>query len=114
MGLRRDTVYLCNIVKCKPAEDGSVLKEHFELCGNFFFKQLEIIKPKVVVVLGQKAASYILKTDKSISELRGRFYMAGGFRIMPTFHLDYILKKPSAKKPVWQDMQMVMKELGLK
>jgi uracil-DNA glycosylase family 4 len=113
MGLNREDVYICNVVKCRPPDNRVPSADEQNICGPFVRRQLEIIEPKVVVALGSTAASYLLGRNGALGRLRGRFHELGPFRVMPTYHPAYLLRKPEGKKSVWQDMQAVMKELGL-
>ena len=113
IGLSRQDVYICNVVKCRPPENRVPTREEQDICGPFLRRQLEIIGPEAVVALGGTAAKYLTGLDEPLGRLRGRFHERGVLRILPTYHPAYILRKPEGKKPVWQDMQMLMRELGL-
>jgi uracil-DNA glycosylase family 4 len=113
MQLGRSDVYICNVVKCRPPSNRVPNPEEQGTCGPFVRRQLEIIRPKVVVALGGTAASFLLGRDESLGRLRGRFHGLGALKVMPTYHPAYLLRKPEGKKFVWQDMQLVMKELGI-
>ncbi|MEK7850584.1 MAG: uracil-DNA glycosylase [Deltaproteobacteria bacterium] len=111
MRLLREDVYICNVVKCRPPENRNPEPDEIESCEPFLIKQLEIIKPKVIVALGTFAAKTLLKTELPISKLRGKFHDYKGIKVMPTFHPSYLLRNPEAKKDVWEDIKMVMAEL---
>ncbi len=111
MGIKRKEVYICNILKCRPPGNRNPLPEEISLCEPFLKKQLQAISPKVICALGTFAAKTLLKTDIPITLLRGRFHTYNGIKLMPTYHPAYLLRNPSAKKPVWEDVQMIMKEL---
>jgi uracil-DNA glycosylase family 4 len=111
MGIQRKDVYICNILKCRPPGNRNPLPEEISLCEPFLKKQLQAISPKVICALGTFAAHTLLKTDVPISALRGRFHTYDGIKLMPTYHPAYLLRSPSAKKPVWEDIQMIMKEI---
>jgi uracil-DNA glycosylase family 4 len=111
MGIKRKDVYICNILKCRPPENRNPLPDEISLCEPFLKKQLQAISPKVICALGTFAAQTLLKTDVTISLLRGRFHTYNGIKLMPTYHPAYLLRNPSAKKPVWEDVQMIMKEI---
>jgi uracil-DNA glycosylase family 4 len=113
MGIQRKDVYICNILKCRPPGNRNPLPEEISLCEPFLKKQLQAISPKVICALGTFAAHTLLKTDVPISALRGRFHTYDGIKLMPTYHPAYLLRSPSAKKPVWEDVQMIMKEIQL-
>jgi len=111
MGIKRKDVYICNILKCRPPGNRNPLPEEISFCEPFLKKQLQAISPKVICALGKFAAQTLLRTDISISLLRGRFHSYEGIKLMPTYHPAYLLRSPSAKKPVWEDVQMIMKEI---
>jgi len=110
MKLERKDVYICNILKCRPPNNRNPLPDEISKCEPFLKKQLQIISPKIICALGTFAAQTLLKTDIPISALRGRFHSYEGIKLMPTYHPAYLLRNPSAKKPVWEDVQMIMKE----
>jgi uracil-DNA glycosylase len=114
MGLSRKDVYICNILKCRPPQNRNPLPAEIDACEPFLNKQLQIISPKVICALGTFAAQTLLKTEVPITVLRGRFHSYQGIKLMPTYHPAYLLRNPSAKKYVWEDVQIIMKELGLK
>ncbi|RME26389.1 MAG: uracil-DNA glycosylase, partial [Deltaproteobacteria bacterium] len=115
MGLERQQCYICNVVKCRPPDNRTPREDEMLICGQFLTKQLEVIRPQVIVALGATAARYLLSTNASMSRLRGRvFDHPCGARLVPTYHPAYLLRNPSAKKPVWQDMQKVMEMMNLK
>jgi DNA polymerase len=111
MKLQRKDVYICNILKCRPPGNRNPLPNEISTCEPFLKKQLQIISPKIICALGTFAAQTLLKTDIPISALRGRFHSYEGIKLMPTYHPAYLLRNPSAKKPVWEDVQMIMKEV---
>jgi DNA polymerase len=111
MGIKRKDVYICNILKCRPPGNRNPLPEEISLCEPFLKKQLQAISPKVICALGTFAAHTLLKTDVPITALRGRFHTYNGIKLMPTYHPAYLLRNPSAKKPVWEDVQLIMKEI---
>ena len=112
MKMRREDVYICNVVKCRPPENRNPEPDEIEACEPFLIKQLEIIRPEVIVALGTFAAKTLLKTELPISKLRGKFHDYKGIKVMPTFHPSYLLRNPDAKKDVWEDIKMVMAEIG--
>ncbi len=111
MGLKRKDVYICNILKCRPPGNRNPLPDEIGLCEPFLKKQLQIISPQVICALGTFAAQTLLKTEIPITALRGRFHSYEGIKLMPTYHPAYLLRNPSAKKLVWEDVQMIMKEI---
>jgi DNA polymerase len=110
MKLERKDVYICNILKCRPPGNRNPLPDEISMCEPFLKKQLQIISPKIICALGTFAAQTLLKTDIPISALRGRFHSYEGIKLMPTYHPAYLLRNPAAKKSVWEDVQMIMKE----
>ncbi len=114
MGLTREDVYICNILKCRPPQNRNPLPEEIAACEPFLKKQLQIIAPSYICALGSFAAKALLRTETPITALRGRFHSYEGIKLMPTYHPAYLLRNPAAKKFVWDDMQLIMNELGLK
>jgi len=112
MKMRREDVYICNVVKCRPPENRNPEPEEIDACEPFLAKQLEIVKPYVIVALGTFAAKTLLKTELPISKLRGKFHDYKGIKVMPTFHPSYLLRNPEAKKDVWEDIKMVLAEMN--
>ena len=113
MKIQRKDVYICNILKCRPPGNRNPQPDEIEKCEPFLKKQLRIIAPEIICALGTFAARTLLKTDTPISALRGRFHLYEGVKLMPTYHPAYLLRNPSAKKQVWDDVQMIMKEVGI-
>lgn len=111
MGLKRKDVYICNILKCRPPQNRNPLPEEIAVCEPFLKRQLKSISPQIICALGTFAAKTLLKTESPISVLRGRFHSYEGIKLMPTYHPAYLLRNPSAKKAVWEDVQLIMKEL---
>jgi DNA polymerase len=111
MGLRREDVYIANIVKCRPPENRTPLPDEVATCSPFLFQQIAAIKPRVVVCLGTPAAQTVLGTRSTITHIRGTFRDVAGTSVMPTFHPAYLLRNPAAKKEVWDDMKQVMARL---
>lgn len=114
MGLDRKDVYICNILKCRPPGNRNPLPEEIRLCEPFLKKQLCLISPQIICALGSFAAKTLLKTETPITVLRGRFHTYEGIPLMPTYHPAYLLRNPPAKKQVWEDMQLIMKEMEQK
>ncbi len=113
MGLSRNQVYICNVIKCRPPENRDPLPEEIACCEPFLLKQLEIMRPKVIVALGRFAVQSLLRDTTPITRQRGRWRDYHGIRLMPTFHPSYLLRNPAAKREAWLDLQEVMRELGL-
>ena len=114
MGLKRADVYIANIIKCRPPGNRTPLPDECAVCSPFLARQIETIQPKVLVALGAVAARTLLGVNEPMSALRGRWYEIRGVPLAVTFHPAYLLRNPPAKKDTWQDLQMVMKRLGLK
>lgn len=111
MGYQRKDVYICNILKCRPPGNRNPQPDEISKCEQFLKKQLQIISPKIICALGTFAAKTLLNTETPISALRGHFHSYEGIKLMPTYHPAYLLRNPSAKKQVWEDVQMIMKEV---
>jgi DNA polymerase len=107
IGLTRDDVYIANVIKCRPPQNRNPEQDEVDTCEPFLFQQIDVIKPKVVVALGTFAARALLRTLDPISRLRGRVYEYRGARLIPTFHPAYLLRNPSSKREVWEDMKLV-------
>jgi uracil-DNA glycosylase len=107
IGLTRDDVYIANVIKCRPPENRNPEPDEVETCEPFLFQQIDSIKPKVIVALGTFAAKALLKTQDSISRLRGRTYDYRGAKLVPTFHPAFLLRSPERKRDVWEDMKKV-------
>ena len=113
MGLRREDVYIANIIKCRPPGNRTPEREECETCSPYLFRQIEVIKPKAIVALGAVAAKTLLAINAPMAELRGRWYDFRGTKLAVTYHPAFLLRDPRQKKETWKDLQMVMKELGL-
>jgi uracil-DNA glycosylase len=125
MGIRREDVYIANVVKCRPPGNRTPERDECETCSPFLMRQIAVIKPKVVVALGAVASKNLLAMNASMAELRGRFYdfmPAGarssdpswqGTKLAVTYHPAFLLRDPRQKGEAWKDLQMVMKYLGL-
>jgi DNA polymerase len=107
MGMRREHVYIVNTVACRPPENRNPEPDEVATCRPFLQEQIRLVAPRVIVALGTFATQAILGTDEPISRLRGRWQVAHGARVMPTFHPAYLLRSPKGKKDVWADMQLV-------
>jgi len=112
IGLTRDDVYIANVIKCRPPQNRNPEPDEVATCEPFLFRQIDVIHPKVIVALGKFAAQAVLRTDDPISRLRGRVFEYRGAKLIPTFHPAYLLRNPSAKREVWEDMKLVRKLLG--
>lgn len=113
MNLRRDDVYICNVVKCRPPNNRDPERDEVLACERFLKAQLAIVRPKVIVALGRYATQTLLKSDVSISRLRGQWAEYERIPLLPTFHPAYLLREPASKRQAWSDLQQVMKRLGV-
>jgi uracil-DNA glycosylase family 4 len=107
IGLKREDVYIANVIKCRPPENRNPEPDEVEQCEPFLFRQDDTIKPKVIVALGTFAAKSLLKSNESISRLRGRVFEYRGAKLVPTFHPAFLLRNPSCRREVWEDMKKV-------
>jgi uracil-DNA glycosylase len=109
--LKREDVYICNVLKCRPPDNRNPEPDEVLACNPFLKKQLATIRPKIVCCLGTFAAQNVLQMATSISKLRGRFYDIDGMRVIATFHPAYLLRSPDKKRDVWEDMKQIRAEL---
>ena len=107
IGLKREDVYIANVIKCRPPDNRNPEPDEVQTCEPFLFAQIDIIKPRVIVALGKFAAQGLLRTLDPISRLRGRVFDYRGAKLIPTFHPAYLLRNPSSKREVWEDMKLV-------
>jgi len=114
MGLQREQVYIANIVKCRPPQNRTPEPVEANTCSQFLFRQIDVIRPEILVALGSTAATYLLGGKASLSSLRGRLHEARGSKLIVTYHPAYLLRDPRQKKEAWADLQIAMAELGLK
>ncbi len=113
MGLSRDDVYVCNIVKCRPPNNRKPAPDEMATCQPYLERQLELLQPEVMVALGATAVEGLLGITEGITRMRGKWKLyRGSIPVMPTFHPAYLLRNPSAKHPVWDDMCEVLKQMG--
>ena len=113
IGLKREDVFIANILKCRPPGNRNPLPAEIAMCLPYLTRQIELIKPKVICALGKFAAQTLINTDTPIGRLRGKFYDYQGIKLMPTYHPAYLLRNPGGKGDVWKDMQAIARELGL-
>ena len=113
MGLTRDKVYICNVIKCRPPDNRDPLPSEIQMCEPFLKEQLNIIKPRAICTLGSFASQTLLKSEVRISRLRGQLRDYNGVPLMPTYHPSYLLRNPQAKREVWEDIKKVMELLDL-
>jgi DNA polymerase len=111
MQLKREDVYICNIVKCRPPGNRNPEPDEVEACEPFLIKQLRAINPQIIIGLGNVAVKTLLKTKEGITSLRGNWKTYQGIPLMPTFHPAYLLRTPSDKKLVWDDIKKVIAEM---
>ena len=113
MNLTREKVYICNILKCRPPGNRNPRPDEIKNCFPFLQRQISAVKPDFICALGTFAAQTLLDTTAPISELRGRFFDYQGIKLMPTYHPSFLLRNPSYKRYVWEDMQKLMQTYGL-
>ncbi len=113
MGLKREEVYIANVVKCRPPGNRTPEPEEANTCSPFLFRQIEVVRPEVIVALGATAATYLLGQRQPLAGLRGRMHSVRGARLIVTYHPAYLLRDPRQKKEAWADLQIAMRELGL-
>jgi len=111
MGLKREDVYIANVVKCRPPENRNPEPDEVAACEPFLKKQIDLIRPKIIVGLGKFAVQTLLQSKMPITKLRGNWHSYHGIKLMPTFHPAYLLRNPADKKLVWEDIKKVIKEM---
>ena len=114
MGLKREEVYIANVVKCRPPGNRTPEPEEGNTCSPFLFQQIDVVHPQVIVALGATAATYLLGQRQPLAGLRGRVHAFRGMQLIVTYHPAYLLRDPRQKKEAWADLQIAMRELGLK
>jgi DNA polymerase len=115
INLRRDQVYIANVVKCRPPCNRNPESDEIAACRDYLFRQIECVGPRLIVALGKFAAQVLFGSEVPITRLRGKFFDFRGIAVMPTFHPSYLLHNPGAKREVWEDMKTVrdrLKEMG--
>ena len=112
MKLRREDVYIANVVKCRPPQNRDPEPDEVASCEPFLIRQIELVKPRAIIALGKFAAQTLLRSTAPISRLRGQWHDYHGIRLMPTFHPAYLLRNPGDKRLVWEDIKSVLRELG--
>jgi DNA polymerase len=110
---KRSDVYILNVLKCRPPDNRNPEPEETTNCRPFFERQFEILQPKYIVCVGTVPAQALLETGDSVGKLRGRFHRYRGSKVLVTYHPSYLLRNPAAKKYVWEDMQLLLKEMGI-
>ena len=111
MGLMREDVYIANVVKCRPPDNRNPEPDEVAACEPFLKKQIDLVRPEIIVALGKFAVQTLLQNKAPISRLRGNWHRYHGIKLMPTFHPAYLLRNPADKRLVWQDIQKVIQEL---
>jgi uracil-DNA glycosylase family 4 len=114
MGLRREQVYIANVVKCRPPQNRTPEAEEANTCMQFLWRQIDAVHPEVLVALGATAATYLLGGKASLSSLRGQIHQVRNSKLIVTYHPAYLLRDPRQKVEAWKDLQIAMSELGLK
>ena len=112
IGIKREDVYICNVVKCRPPENRNPEPDEVAACEPFLTRQIDLVRPEIIVGLGKFAVQTLLQSSVPISKLRGNWHSYHGIKLMPTFHPAYLLRNPADKKLVWQDIKKVIKELS--
>lgn len=112
MGLKRESVYIANIVKCRPPKNRTPEPIEANTCTPFLLQQIGVVRPEVIVALGSTAATYLLGGKSPLGELRGRIHPAYGAKLIVTYHPAYLLRDPRQKKEAWADLQIAMRELA--
>jgi uracil-DNA glycosylase len=112
-GWRREDVYILNVLKCRPPDNRTPLPPEVDNCRQYFERQFEVIRPEYIVCVGAVPAQALLETTEAVGKLRGRFHRYRDSKVLVTYHPSYLLRNPAAKKFVWEDMQMLLREMGL-
>ncbi len=113
MGLKRAEVYIANVVKCRPPGNRTPAPEEQAACAHFLEAQIRLVSPEMIVALGAVAARHLLQTDLPMRRLRGRVHRLGPYKLVVTWHPAYLLRRPDCKRETWEDVQLVLRELGL-
>jgi DNA polymerase len=109
VNLKREEVYICNILKCRPPNNRDPETGEMEICSPYLFKQIELINPKFIISLGRIAGQWLLQTNESLTSLRGKIHDYNGYRLIITYHPAALLRNPNWKRPAWEDMKMFKK-----
>jgi uracil-DNA glycosylase len=113
MGLKREQVYIANVVKCRPPGNRTPEPDEAHTCSPFLFRQIDVVRPKVIVALGQTAVTYLTGEKRSLANWRGVVHPLRGAKLIVTYHPAFLLRDPNQKKHAWADLQIAMRELGL-
>jgi uracil-DNA glycosylase family 4 len=111
MGMKREDVYIANVVKCRPPDNRNPEPDEVAACEPFLKKQIELVRPRIIIGLGKFAVQTLLQSKIPITKVRGNWHSYHGIKLMPTFHPAYLLRNPADKKLVWEDIKKVIKEL---
>jgi len=109
--MRREDVYIANVVKCRPPKNRDPLPEEAQTCLPFLHRQIRAVRPKVICALGKVAANYLLETTEPLSKLRRRFHDLEGIPVMPTYHPSFLLRQPEMKREAWEDVKLIIARL---
>lgn len=112
-GWKREDIYICNILRCRPPDNRTPLPAEASNCREYLDGQIRIVRPEYIVCWGSCAAQNLLGVTESIGKMRQRWYSYSNSRVLCTYHPSYLLRNPDAKRPVWDDMQLLLKEMGL-
>jgi DNA polymerase len=113
MGLKREQVYIANVVKCRPPANRTPEPDEAHTCSPFLFRQIDVVRPQVIVALGQTAVTYLTGEKRSLANWRGTVHPLRGTKLIVTYHPAFLLRDPNQKKHAWADLQIAMRELGL-
>ncbi|MEE8104238.1 MAG: uracil-DNA glycosylase [Planctomycetota bacterium] len=113
MGLKREDVFIANVLKCRPPKNRDPMRDEVEACRPFLEQQIELIRPKIICALGNHALRRLTDTDQGITKLRGKPIPLLGTTVVPTYHPAYLLRNPAAKRQVWEDLKTILGLLGL-
>ena len=113
MGLKREQVYIANVVKCRPPQNRTPEPDEAHTCSPFLFKQIDVVRPQVIVALGQTAVTYLTGEKRPLSAWRGTVHPLRGTKLIVTYHPAFLLRDPNQKRHAWADLQIAMRELGL-
>jgi DNA polymerase len=113
MGLPRSSVYIANVLKCRPPDNRNPEPDEIAACRGYLERQIDLVKPEVLVALGKFAAHFLLETEEGIMRLRGKWGSFRGIPVMPTFHPSFLLRQPAQKKEAWEDLLAVLARLGI-
>lgn len=113
MGLPRSSIYIANVLKCRPPDNRNPEPDEIASCRGYLERQIDLVKPEVLVALGKFAAQFLLETEEGIMRLRGKWGSYRGIPVMPTFHPSFLLRQPAQKKEAWEDLLAVLARLGI-